>query len=194
MVKARVVLRTRIINRLLVREVLDCLTKLGDDMHTAMNSFLPHGVQYPMNFVAGAPNFFPQPVQSFGIPLSNRLSVPGLTVPVNTFIQHQQQTQELNKILQLGILQQQFIQNFAFTNCGNYHPHIVPRAQLHTKSKSSPDICEEIKHEILKHLELGVASSLALDSPKESLSSEDQSLSLEESAENLDSSMNRGVK
>ena len=203
MVTATVARQAYATNRALLKELLECLSKVGDDMHAAMNTFLPHAVQYPMNFVAGNPSYLPQPQQiqqSFGIQPASRLTVPGVTIPLNTFLQHQhqqqqqQQTQELNKLLQFSVLQHQFIQNFAFTNCGNYHPHIVPRAHLHKKSKSSPDICEEIKQEILKHLQPGVASSLTSDSPQESLSSEDQSLELEESEEDLDDSMNRGMK
>ena len=126
-------------------------TKLQRVAHfvlNTMNRYLPYALQYQMNLLTGQNSFVPHSGRN-GL-YQNSMSL--FNLPAH--LQLQAPMSHLGKV-QLNLLQQQFIRNYAFNNSEYYHQGPFEDQKVNFKAQSNPDLCQEIKQEILQKLNCG---------------------------------------
>ena len=119
----------------------------------AMNTFLPNGLQYQINFPGGRN---PSATNTLAQVALNPFQIP-------PHILHTQ-FHEFHKTFPIGLLQQQqqFFQDFTFNSSERYHSKPIAQNK-NTLSTSQPDLCNTIKQEILKQLNASGSTEDSLD-------------------------------
>ncbi len=128
-------------------------TKLQRVLHlvlTTMNHYLPNALQYQMNLLGGQNSFANQSARN-GLYHNNSMSM--FNIPAH--LQMQAPMSHLGKAVQLNLLQQQFIMRYAFNNSEYYHQSPFEAHKVNIKAHSNPDLCQDIKQEILQKLNCG---------------------------------------
>lgn len=155
----------------------------------AMNTFFTGGLQCPVNVINGSATQTALPVVQGGLTSYN------YNTPLPS------QALDFQKALSLGLLQQRFLQNYAFVNSGRFHPRYL-RSRAN-RSASQPNLCVSIEQEILNQLTGGfaVASSSSSSTkepspiPEETVEKETSEIAEDYKESTLDDSMHaRGIK
>jgi poly(A) RNA polymerase GLD2 len=166
-----------------------------------MNGYVPNGMPYQQVYMSGG---FPgqrggQSGQSLYYQQGGGgIGYGGAGVVPQQLMQLQADPLSLNKLVhqQLGALQQQFVQNYAFINSTLYHPAGYTSPRLGDKNHrrtSTNELCSDIKQEILRQLSSGCAASTSVTPEASRESSPDQALTPEQ--DDMSSNINaRGVK